>query len=173
MMRWSITGITTSESHFSSSIACRQPSGSNLRRRTMVEPSSMPSARWAKPHVWNSGAAMWVRQPYRNGSRDRIDTAASMPASFRGAPLGVPVVPEVRITIRVWWSGGLRSSVGYDEISDSTVSSWPSESAHATSRLSTDASARRSVNSSSWITMVGSSRSRTSTSCGPAKAVLR
>ena len=49
--------------------------------------------------MWNSGAAMWVRQPARSGIRDSSDTAASMPASLRGAPLGVPVVPEVRITI--------------------------------------------------------------------------
>ena len=134
----------------------------------------MPSARWAKPHVWNSGAAMWVRQPYRSGSRDSIDTAASMPASLRGAPLGVPVVPEVRITIRVWWSG--RAEVvgrGTTRSATRRVSSWSSESAQATSRLSTDASARSSVNSSSWITTAGSSRSSTSTSCGPAKAVLR
>ena len=90
-----------------------------------------------------------------------------MPASLRGAPLGVPVVPDVRITIRVVLRG-LGSSVEYDEISDSTVVVVVGV-AQATSRLSTDASARRSVNSSSWITMVGSSRSSTSTSWGPAK----
>ena len=50
--------------------------------------------------MWNSGAAMWVRQPWRSGIRESSETAASMPASLRGAPLGVPVVPEVRITIR-------------------------------------------------------------------------
>ena len=71
------------------------------------------SARWAKPQVWNSGAAMWVRQPWRSGIRDSSETAASMPASLRGAPFGVPVVPEVRMTIRACRSGGVerRSSV--------------------------------------------------------------
>ena len=63
MIRWSITGITTSESQRSDSVTARQPSGSNLRRSTIVEPSSIASARWAKPQVWKSGAAMWVRQP--------------------------------------------------------------------------------------------------------------
>ena len=57
-MRCSITGITTSESHRSSSTASRHPSASNLRRSTTVEPSSNDSARWANPQVWNSGAAM-------------------------------------------------------------------------------------------------------------------
>ena len=33
---------------------------------------------------------MWVRQPCRSGSRESRETAASMPASLRGAPLGVP-----------------------------------------------------------------------------------
>ncbi|MGY2702946.1 hypothetical protein ACVW2K_002530 [Nocardioides sp. HB32] len=50
--------------------------------------------------MWNSGAAMCVRQPYFSGIRDSSETAASIPASLRGAPLGVPVVPDVRITIR-------------------------------------------------------------------------
>ena len=58
--------------------------------------------------MWNSGAAMWVRQPWRSGIRESSDTAASMPASLRGAPLGVPVVPEVRITIRACRLGRLQ-----------------------------------------------------------------
>ena len=61
--------------------------------------------------MWNSGAAMWVRQPWRSGSRDISETAASMPASLRGAPFGVPVVPEVRITIRAWRSGAVEVAV--------------------------------------------------------------
>ena len=36
-----------------------------------------------------------------SGSRDSSAVAASMPASLRGAPFGVPVVPEVRIMIRL------------------------------------------------------------------------
>ena len=110
--------MTTSDSHRCSSTVRSAFSGSNLRCSTTVEPSSIASARWAKPHVWKSGAAMWVRQPWRSGIRDSMETAASMPASLRGAPLGVPVVPLVRITIRACRRGG-----------SSSASSWPSMSA--------------------------------------------
>ena len=65
----------------------------------------------AKPHVWNSGAAMCTVQPWRSGIRESSEIAASMPASLRGAPFGVPVVPEVRMMIRVWWSGTPGSGV--------------------------------------------------------------
>ena len=172
-IRCSITGITTRESHRSSWVVRRHSSGSNFRRSTTVDPSSMASARWAKPQVWNSGAAMWQRQPWRSGIRDSSETAASIPASLRGAPLGVPVVPEVRMTILECRSGGFRSPVGYVEISDSIVSAVASPSVHAIRRCSMSAFEMRSVNSSSWITTVGCSRSSTSTSCGPANAVFR
>ena len=52
--------------------------------------------------MWNSGAAMCTRQPYLSGIRDSSEIAASTPASLRGAPFGVPVVPEVRMMIRLW-----------------------------------------------------------------------
>ena len=177
MIRWIITGITTSESHRSSSRVRRHPSGSNLRRSTMVEPSSIASARWAKPQVWNSGAAMCVRQPWRRGILLSRETAASTPASLRGAPLGVPVVPDVRITIRPCRVGASRSLSSWAVSTDSRVCASPmpssSLSTQATTRFSTSAAASRSVNSSSWMTTTGFSRSSTSTSCGPANAVLR
>ncbi len=81
-----MTGITTSDSHPSWATVRRQPSGSKRRRSTTVEPSSMASARWAKPQVWNSGAATWVRHPWRSGIRLSSDTAASRPAPVRAAP---------------------------------------------------------------------------------------
>ena len=117
-----------------------------------------------------------VRQPARSGIRESRETAASMPASLRGAPLGVPVVPEVRITMRAWRSGGCRSPSSYADTSCSSVSGPsdpPSPSVHARTRRSTWAPASRPVNSSSCTTRLGASRSSTSTSCGPAKAVLR
>ena len=176
-MRWSITGITTIDWHRSACVVRSASTGSKVRRSTTVEPSSIASARCAKPQVWNSGAAMWVRHPARSGIRDSSDTAASMPASLRGAPLGAPVVPEVRITIRAWRAGGCRSLSSYAVTSRSRVSSVPeasgSPSVHASTRRSRSAPASSPVNSSSWITMLGASRSSTSTSCGPAKAVLR
>ncbi len=85
----------------------------------------MARARWAKPQVWNSGAAMWVRQPYFRGIEESSDTAASRPASLRGAPFGVPVVPEVRMMIRPCRSGGVRSRESWDSISDSSVATSP------------------------------------------------
>ena len=173
MIRCSITGITTSDSHRSDWVTSRQSSGSKRRRSTTVDPSSIEIARWAKPHVWNSGAAMWVRQPWRRGIRESSDTAAPMPASLRGAPFGVPVVPDVRITIRACRLGGSRSWSGCPAISASRVSSPTSLSVQATIRSLTSASESRSANSSSWITAAGRSRSRTSTSWGPANAVLR
>ena len=105
-IRCSITGITTTPEHLCSSIAASAASGSNLRRSTIVWPSSSDSIMCAKPHVWNSGAAMCTVQPWRSGIRESREMAASMPASLRGAPFGVPVVPEVRMMIRVWCSGG-------------------------------------------------------------------
>jgi hypothetical protein len=131
----------------------------------------------AKPQVWNSGAAMCVVQPRFIGIRDISATASSMPALFRGAPFGVPVVPEVRMMIRLGFSGADSSaSADPSSISCSTVgvSREPASlSTQATTRLTSAASWSISVNSSSWTTTVGPSRSRTSTSCGPANAVLR
>ena len=128
-IRCSITGMTTTPSHFFSSMAASAASGSNLRRSTSVWPSSSDSIMCAKPHVWNSGAAMCTVQPWRSGIRDSSEIAASMPASLRGAPLGVPVVPEVRMMIRVWWLGAAsgESSLSHS-IRASRVSS-PSSSA--------------------------------------------
>ena len=62
-IRWSITGMTTIESHRYFCVTSSAGSGSNLRRRTTVEPRSMPSIRCASPQVWNSGATICVRQP--------------------------------------------------------------------------------------------------------------
>ena len=172
MIRCSITGITTTEWHRSPWISCRHSSGSKRRRSTAVVPSSIPSARWAKPQVWNSGAAMCIGVFARSGIRSSRAIAASMPASLRGAPFGVPVVPEVRITTREWRSGGSRSGLGCDRMRASTVSSRSLPSVQARIRRSVSALSSSPENSSSWITAPGPSRSSTSTSCGPAKAVL-
>ena len=63
MIRCSITGMTTIASQRSSWVTRRHSSGSNLRRSTTVSPISADSMKWAKPQVWNSGAATWVRMP--------------------------------------------------------------------------------------------------------------
>ena len=119
---------------------------------------------------------MCTRHPYLSGIRESSEIAASMPASLRGAPFGVPVVPEVRMMIRLWPPGrGQRAVValGVDQRVEGVDRGPVSPSTHDSTRLSTWAFSSRPVNSSSWITTLGCSRSRTSTSCGPAKAVLR
>ena len=175
MIRCSITGITTSESHRFSCTASRQPSGSNLRRSTILDSSSIASAMWANPQVWNSGAAMWHVHPRRSGILDSSATASSTPALLRGAPFGVPVVPEVRMMIRPCSSGlsSLASAEPFAMSFSTVVSPCGSPSVQATTRVTSEAFSSISLNSSSWITTVGPSRSRTSTSCGPANAVLR
>ena len=58
MIRCIITGMTMSASTSCSWIVSRQSAGSNLRRSTIVEPSSIAMFRCAQPQVWNSGATM-------------------------------------------------------------------------------------------------------------------
>ena len=57
--------------------------------------------KWAKPQEWNSGAAMWVVWRALSGIFDKSDTAGSSDwGEPRDAPLGVPVVPLVRMMAR-------------------------------------------------------------------------
>ena len=73
-----------------------------------------------------------------------------MPASLRGAPFGVPVVPEVRITIRVWWSGTPSSGVvgvAVDEAVERVGLAASSPSVHDSTRVSTWAFSSIEVNS--------------------------
>ena len=58
MIRCIITGITIMASHSCFSTVSSESAGSNLRRSTIVEPSSIAMLRCAQPQVWNSGAAM-------------------------------------------------------------------------------------------------------------------
>ena len=132
-----------------------------------------------RPHEWNSGAAITVTSPWRYGIRSSIDTAGPAPVCWaRGAPLGVPVVPEVRITVRPTAAGPGGASTDDRAMRPSTVTaagaSARGSSTHPTMVRSTGASvATRSVNSWSWISATGPSRTSTSRSWGPAKPVLR
>ena len=106
----------------------------------------------AKPHEWNSGAAMWVVCSACSGIFERKETAGSSDSALpREAPLGVPVVPEVRITARPSRSEGTGSAGSPSAISSSSVgSSVSSESVQATKRLRRlPASSISSANSSS------------------------
>ncbi len=87
-------------------------------------PSSIPIVKWAKPHEWNSGAAMCDTWPRRSGIFERNDTAGSSESGdARFAPLGVPVVPEVRMIALPVSSGGTGRSVGDPSISSPMVGS--------------------------------------------------
>ena len=88
-------------------------SGSNLRVSTIVVPSSRPRVKCAKPHEWNSGAAMCELARYCSGIFDSNETAGSSESGEpRLAPFGVPVVPEVRMITLPVLSGGTGCSVG-------------------------------------------------------------
>ena len=111
MMRLSITGTTTSAVHSCWAVALSVSSGSNLRRRTSVEPRPMPSVKCTKPQEWNIGAAIIVGSPARSGIlENRAAAGSSDSGCLRCAPFGVPVVPLVRITTRPLFSGGTTSS---------------------------------------------------------------
>ena len=66
---------------------------------------------------------MWQVHPAFSGIRDNRATAAGMPACGRGAPFGVPVVPEVRMIVRGLRVGGDSSS---DELAERISSSMVS-----------------------------------------------
>ena len=110
-MRWSMTGTTTSAVHSCWAVALSVSSGSNLRRRTSVEPRPMPSVKCAKPQEWNIGAAIIVRSPACSGIFENSAAAGSSDSGcLRCAPFGVPVVPLVRMTTRPFSAGGTTSS---------------------------------------------------------------
>jgi hypothetical protein len=80
--------------------------GGERQDRFRIEPAlederrdrAMPSVKWAKPHAWNSGAAIIVRPRALSGIRASRAAAGSSDLGWpRLAPLGVPVVPEVRM----------------------------------------------------------------------------
>ena len=87
-------------------------SSSNLRFRTTVEARLIPSAHCAKPHAWNSGAAIIVFSRARSGITDSSEAIGSIVLGIeREAPFGVPVVPEVRMIARPCADGGVIGAV--------------------------------------------------------------
>jgi hypothetical protein len=111
-MRWIMTGTTTSAVHSCWAVSESVASGSNLRLSTTVEASAMPSVKCTKPQEWNIGAAIIVRSRALSGI---MASSAAAGSSERGcereAPLGVPVVPEVRMIALPRSGGGERSAV--------------------------------------------------------------
>ena len=84
----------------------------------------MAPARWLKPHAWNSGAAIIVDSSACSGIFE--NSAAAGPSELgvgREAPLGVPVVPEVRITALPISDGATTGSGSPSSMSSSSVGS--------------------------------------------------
>ena len=68
---------------------------------TTVEVSGSATVKWAKPQEWNRGAAIIVVSRARSGIFENSAATGSIESGCRrAAPFGVPVVPEVRITVR-------------------------------------------------------------------------
>ena len=61
------------------------------------------------PHEWNMGAAIIVGSSALSGIFENSEAIGSIESGcLRCAPFGVPVVPEVRMTMRPFSSGGSR-----------------------------------------------------------------
>jgi hypothetical protein len=99
---------------------------------TIVEERPMPSVKCAKPQAWNSGAAIIVFSRAFSGMRE--SSAATGSSDFgwlREAPLGVPVVPEVRMIALPGSSGGTTLAGSPRSINCSSVGSLVSASGSA------------------------------------------
>ena len=82
-------------------MAASTASGSKCDCSTAVDDMPSPMPRCASPQAWNSGAAMTTVSRARIGTVDSNGVSPSAPPlPVRAAPLGRPVVPDVRITIR-------------------------------------------------------------------------
>ena len=154
MIRWTITGTIGHDCTLYWAMPASVCSGSNLRCRTIVVERSRLKVKCVKPHEWKRGAAIRDRSRAFSGIRSSMAAAGRIEVGWlRDAPLGVPVVPDVRITARYSFSsdGGTGSDGSPCSMSSSRVgSSVLSESCHAMNRLRRlPASSRSSVNSSS------------------------
>ena len=99
-MRDSITGTTTIAVTLFFSMSASTVGGLKRRRSTSVEPSIIAMVACRKPSAWNIGAGSDVTSPALNGTWDSTPPiGASDGGVLRLAPLGVPVVPLVRMMI--------------------------------------------------------------------------
>ena len=111
-------------------------SGSNLRRSTTVEASGSARVKCAKPHEWNMGAAIMVVSRARRGILEKSAATGSIESGcLRAAPLGVPVVPDVRMTTLPRSAGAFRSESSPCRISSSSKGSGGRGSARARGSL--------------------------------------
>ncbi len=99
-MRDSITGTTTIAVTLCFSMSSSTVAGLKRRRSTSVVPSIIAMVACRKPSAWNIGAGKDVISPYLNGTWDRMPPiGASDGGVLLLAPLGVPVVPLVKMMI--------------------------------------------------------------------------
>ena len=123
-MRDSITGTTTSAVARYFSMSSMTVRGRNLRRRTSVEPSVIAIVACRYPSAWNIGDGSDVTSPALNGTCERTPPiGASVGGVCRVAPLGVPVVPLVRITSEDCFDGFGAGSLLLCAITSASVSS--------------------------------------------------
>ena len=99
-MRDSITGTTTTAVTLRSAMSWSTVAGLNRRRSTRVEPSVAAMVACRKPSAWNIGEGSAVTSPALNGTDESTPPrGARLGGVCRVAPLGVPVVPLVRMMI--------------------------------------------------------------------------
>ena len=146
-MRPSITGTATSPWARCAATAASVASASKRRCSTAVPPSSWPRARWPKPQEWNSGAAITLTSPDRIGSTDSSASPGAISARCLQAntPLGVPVVPEVRIIVRPGRSGRGGSPGSPELASSSSVGRSDGPSCPATNPTMSGSAPSRTV----------------------------
>ena len=99
-MRESITGTTTIAVARCFSMSASTVAGLNRRRSNSVDPSIIAMVACRKPSAWNIGAGSEVTSLALNGTADSTPPiGASDGGALRLAPLGVPVVPLVKMMI--------------------------------------------------------------------------
>ena len=119
-----MTGTTTIAVTLCVSMSASTVAGLNRRRSTSVEPSIIAMVACRKPSAWNIGAGNDVTSPDLNGTCDSTPPiGASDGGVLRLAPLGVPVVPLVRMMIDECLRRLGRGLTGLRAISSSSVSS--------------------------------------------------
>ena len=135
------------------------------RTRVCRSPRQMSKAEY--PQVWKMGALNSVRLPARSGMRSMMQTRAAGPrGSGRAAPRGVPVVPDVSMTVRPRGRGGCRGSPSR------AARAWAASSDSLTWATVGARSATAEARSSSWTTRRRPSRSATCATAGPDSPTL-
>lgn len=109
-----ITGTNAATVTWCSAIRESDASGSNVSGSTNVTPSALPSDSVSKPNEWNSGAGTYTTSLRRSGTVASSPAIAAGPLdrALRAAAFGVPVVPDVWMTIRPCRRGNTNGNSG-------------------------------------------------------------